>query len=482
MLPRSLILCFVLTLSQAVFAIEAAITYAAFQSPDQAYLELYLRVSANGITFLPLPDSNLQARAEIEVRFFRDEQEILADRFAISSPPGSSPQDFIALQRYPLPAGQYDLRLRLQDIADPENARQYIATVDLAYSREQLAQSDIQLLAGMQKTDQPGLLVRNGFLLEPLPYRFYGADADHLYFYHELYHTDQSIGEDFVLTYTIEAIRNGESETVVQRHKRQTPGEILPIYGQLDISQLNSGLYQLAIEVRDAKKQLLSRKTTFFQRSNPGLWQRAEWLASFDPEKVFVGSLSDDSLNYSLRALHPILPSADMETINWMLKNKDRKLMQAYLYNYWSGQAPENPEGEYRSYMHIARAIDHQFQSGFRYGFETDRGYIYLKYGQPTEIDGQENEPSAPPYEIWFYDNFPATRQNNVRFVFYNPSLAPGDYRLLHSTARGELQRPDWQRVLYKNAPNKWDGDDFLEGTEVIDNFHRSSRRIFGEN
>ncbi|MCB0628533.1 MAG: GWxTD domain-containing protein [Lewinella sp.] len=482
MITRLFLVCLISCFAQGLLAIEAAVTYAAFQSPEQAYLELYLRISSAGITFISLPDSNLQARAEIEIHFLRDDQEIHADHFTLSSPPDTQPVDFIALQRYALPPGTYDLRLKLQDEADPENAKLYRATVELPFVTDQLAQSDIQLLASLYETDQHGLLIRNGMFMEPLPYRYYGPDAQRLYFYHELYHTDQYIGQDFVLSYSIEAIRNGHSEVVLQRHTRQSPAEIIPLYGQMDISQLTSGLYQLAIEIRDPNKQLLSRKTAFFQRSNPGLWKDQSWLAAFDPGLLFVGKLSDDSLHYCLRALNPVLPQGDMETINWILKNKDRKSMQAYLYNYWSGQGPEDPEESYRNYMQIARAVDRQFNSGFRYGFETDRGYIYLKYGRPTEIEGRENEPSAPPYEIWTYDELPATRQNNVRFVFYNPSLAPGDYRLLHSTARGELQRPDWQRILYKNAPNEWNGKDFLEGTEVIDNFHRSSRRIFGEN
>ena len=90
-----------------------------------------------------------------------------------------------------------------------------------------------------------------------------------------------------------------------------------------------------------------------------------------------------------------------------------------------------------------------------------------------------EEDPSAPPYEIWSYNEFPQTLQNNVKFIFYNPSLAPGDFVLLHSTARGELNNPNWERDLYKNAPNQQDSGNFIDGTGVQDNFNRNAGRFF---
>lgn len=468
-------------LVREVAAIDAAISYATFQSPDQAYVELYIRVSGESLQFVADSAGLQKATATIHVEFFREGILATEDRFQISSPPTKVPVDFIALERYSLPAGQYDLRLALQDAADPNNAQRYRAAVTLDFLQDAVAQSDINLLARLEPTQQAGMLVRNGLYMEPLPGRYYGPDDQQLYFYHEIYHSDRFIGQDFVVTYAIEALQNGQPQRILERHKRQTPEAIIPLTGQLDVTKLPSGLYTFAIELRNAKKRLLGRKIAYFQRSNPGLWQQEEWLASFDPGQSFVGQLTEDSLAYSLRALNPKLPPSDMESVNWILKQKDFEAQRAYLFAYWSGQVPTQPETQYRKYMEIARAVDQQFRSGFRYGFETDRGYIYLKYGRPTDIESRENEPSAPPYEIWTYDVLETTRQNNVRFVFYNPSLAPGDYLLLHSTARGEIQQPQWQRILYKNAPGQSKDDDFLEGTEVIDNFHRSSRRIFGE-
>ena len=130
----------------------------------------------------------------------------------------------------------------------------------------------------------------------------------------------------------------------------------------------------------------------------------------------------------------------------------------------------------FESYMRIAKVVDYTYQSGFGFGFETDRGWVFLKYGKPNDVIEVEDEPSAPPYEIWFYNTFPATHQTNVRFLFYNPSLTRNGHELLHSTARGEVNNARWEVELYKDATLETPG---VNETEMGDNVHRNARTYF---
>jgi len=57
-------------------------------------------------------------------------------------------------------------------------------------------------------------------------------------------------------------------------------------------------------------------------------------------------------------------------------------------------------------------------------GWETDRGEIYIKYGQPTSVDRHINDLNVPPYEIWFYSNL------ERRFIFEDRS-GYGEYTLV---------------------------------------------------
>ncbi len=131
--------------------------------------------------------------------------------------------------------------------------------------------------------------------------------------------------------------------------------------------------------------------------------------------------------------------------------------------------------------MEVAKAVDYTFKSGLGYGFETDRGVIFMKYGKPNNRVEVDTEPAAPPYEIWVYEEFPWTSQNHVKFIFYNPSLAGGHFRLLHSTARNELSNQQWEVELYTDAPQDYDGNNSFESTTVSDNFLRQARRLWDD-
>jgi len=316
--------------------------------------------------------------------------------------------------------------------------------------------------------------------MEPLPYNFYGRYASSLNFYNEFYNTDKALDEDFMVSYSIQQVDNSEAKTIMIGHKRQKPQPIIPFLMQMDISQLPSGNYNLLVELRSRSKELLSRKRIFFQRSNPLLEEDATLeLTDAEIEEEFVQKLTSEQLEYSLRALVPKMPQGDVDIVNTMIRKNNLDAQRLYLFSFWAKESPTNPEFAYKKYMEVAAAVDNKFNSGFRHGFETDRGYYYLKYGQPDDIEFRDQEPSAPPYEVWSYYEFPKTNQNNVRFVFYNPSLAPGNFELLHSTAIGERNNPNWQRDLYRDAPNEINSSDHFGDDGMLDNFNRRADRVF---
>ena len=81
-----------------------------------------------------------------------------------------------------------------------------------------------------------------------------------------------------------------------------------------------------------------------------------------------------------------------------------------YLYSYWALYNPNNAKAAYDAYMDVARAVDKTYDSGFGYGFESDRGFVFMKYGKPSDVTQVEDETDAPPYEIWSYNDFPKTQ------------------------------------------------------------------------
>jgi GWxTD domain-containing protein len=462
-------------------AVEASLSYTVFKSPTGPYLELSLHLVGSSLTFAPAADSLGQVGVEMIVLFQRSGTVATADRLAIHSPLAQGPVDFVAVQRYPLEPGSYDLQVQVQDIEDETNQRIFRTEVFVpAFPEDRITQSDPQLLASISRATSPeDVFAKSGWHLEPLPYNYYGRGTDRLYAYGEFYGVDTHPGT-VVICHKVERLSNGRAEVVLQRNQKGDRQAVLPVLSQLDIRNLPSGNYQFALELRSAGNELISRREIPFQRSNPDLEPVAAPMANQTDrrrwQESFVGQLSLDTLRYSLRAITPLIPNQDQAVLDLLIKGEDTEAQRMYLYRFWATEHPGAPEAAYREYMGVARAIDQQFQSGFRHGFETDRGYVYLKYGRPNDRVRDEADPVAPPYEVWSYDYIPRTGQSNVRFIFYNPSLAADDFLLLHSDVFGERQNPQWEVELYRQAPGDHPAD-YFQGTRVGDGFGRRARK-----
>lgn len=465
-------------------SLDASLSYARFQNETGAYLELYTHLAGSTLNWTPVAegDSLLQSRVDFTIIIQQGDKIIVGDRFMLNSPKSIKKQDFIDLKRYSLAPGDYELSISIVDAADTTNQTSFKTTVSIAGWPLMVAQSDITLLAKVaSEVAEDSPFARHGLLMEPLPYNFYGRGANQLAFYHEVYGTNLSIDEKVLVLSKVERVENGKNTPIKAVNKVYPTQRLIPHLGQIDISELPTGNYLLAIEVRSATNELISRKELSFQRSNPLMAQkqREELLADVNLDDEFVGQLDFDTLRYHLLALLALMPQNDIESVNLMMRNKNVEALRMYLFAYWVNERPADPQGGYEEFMQVARSVDKTFYSGFRYGFETDRGYMYMKYGRPNDITRIETDPSAPPYEIWSYNVIERTNQHNRRFIFYNPSLAGEDFILLHSDVIGEINNPQWELMLYKNAPGDQQPGDFIDGTQMQDNMGRQARRIF---
>lgn len=461
-------------------ALDASVSHHLYYSPGQPYVEVGFFFWGRSLTRLPQPDSTFVSAVEVVITFSNGDRIVQFDKFTLNSPQSRAALNFRDLKRYALPNGAYVMEILMTDANQPENKLIHKSALDVAFATDRVQQSDICLLASVEKAAAEGPFTKNGLDLDLLPYNFYGRTATMLALYHEIYQADKLIGEPFAVSFVIERLNGAQTEVVRTMHKRQEATAVVPVVQLMDITDLPSGNYRLTIEVKDRNRQLLSSKKTDFQRSNPQFDLQVLYRQVNDEQMggSFVSNMDAAELKYSLLAIQPLLPQRDVEVVNLMLRYDSLRAQKIYLLSFWSKENAVNPKAAYDKYMEVARAVDQQFDSGFRYGFETDRGYVYLKYGRPNDIVRQENEPSAPPYEIWSYDEVKQTNQNNVRFVFYNPSLAADDYILLHSDVIGERNNPQWQLQLYRAAPSEHSRD-FIQGTDVMDNMGRRARQNF---
>ncbi len=469
----TLVICF----SQAAFALEADLGITRFQTPDKSYVEFFIYILGSSVHGV-VKDSVSIASVNVTYFISANGEVITGDRYNLLSEGRDQITDFMDLRRHFLNAGQYTITLELKDNNDTMNSVTLSKAFTISQHSSSLAQSDILLLGHVAPSREDVVWVRSGWHMAPIPYSWYRADSDNLYFYQEYYHTDKSPAADFFIRFSVTP-DNDRAKVLLEGYKRMKPKQVNTLVQVVDITGLSSGDYFLQVEVYDqARNKLLSAEKAFI-RSNPAadkVW--AENASSFF-EASFTLKMTADSVRYALKAIAPKVSQIQTPVLNFLLEKGEPDNQRRFLHQYWVETNPLAPETSYIEYMKLANAVDIQYHSAFGYGFETDRGHILLKYGFPDDIITVDDEPSAPPYEIWFYNDFPVTSQNDVRFLFYNPSLAGGDYKLLHSTAIGEVQNQRWQMQLYNDAISEPGAGDFINASGVGDNFNRRAVEYF---
>jgi GWxTD domain-containing protein len=480
--PMVLVALILAVCAQNAHALDLGVSFAAYNTPDgKPYVEVNIEIAALTIKYNKTEGGKLQAGAEILIMIKKGSEVLRYEKYNLQSPMVDVPQSLIDVKRLPVPVGEYELEVSVQDLNQIENKASYRSPISLKFS-DKLYLTEIQLLRSFKREDTETPFTKNGYTLKPLPFSFYDRGSTRLAFYAEIYHANKSIPDaDYLVRYFIEQDNGSSSKSLISTgSQRKKPGDIDVLLVQMDISKLESGNYILTVEARNNANELLAKRVANFQRSNPLIQFNENDITDETLAKQFTQELDEKQLKYVLAALSPIVVGDDAEILNNVNRDKDLKNKRFFIFRHFVRQDPNNPEGAYKKYMALADAVQKKFSSGFRYGFETDRGRAYLRFGAPDDLLHIEDEPGASPYEIWIYYNFPATRQSNVKFLFYNPSLAGDDYITLHSTARGEIQDPKWERKLYnRNLTEYTEGDNYNDATGVERNLGRRAREYF---
>ena len=397
------------------FPINFNVTVSSFQDAEnKPYIEVYYIVDRNSLSYTYNEQNKLNANVSTSLFIFdMDSNLVYGDRYNLLSPTAndsSSIKDFIDIQRIPITYGDYFLELELSDKLNPENTKTKVTPFYIE-NLESTCFSSIQLLEKSTKTVEKNQLSKSGFDIVPIisSNYYYPEEKKTLEFYTEIYNTKTELGKksDLIILYYIESKGKNVPINNYSSFRKDKAQDIIPVLSSFNIENLPSGNYNLTIEVKNRKLELIRKKSLFFQRNNPIANIDLENVLSIDITNTFSSNLLDiNELSDYINALYPISARSERRYQENQLNMKNLEFMQQYFYSFWKNRDYLNPEKAWLNYLEKLKYVDEKFSTTIHKGYETDRGRVYLEYGAANAIDARINDPNDFPYEIWQYYRF----------------------------------------------------------------------------
>lgn len=442
--------------------IGAFLSHSTFNIPGQSpYVEVYLEIIGNTLVYDQLPSGKFQGKVQVTMVVRQDsvikdykKYELLSAELADTSGVGVN---FIDQQRFSLPNGNYTLELAISDMHVNKEPSTLLYPIEVVFPEKEYSISTIQLINSYTKSTSASALTKSGYDLVPMVDNFFRSDRNKLIFYSEIYNPLHKEGseEKYLVSYYIESFESGRILNDYAIAKRESSKPVMVVLNEFDISKLPSGNYNVVVILKNKDNSTLASSSSFFERSNPVMDNNAMNYSMVDLSNSFAIEItSADTLREFIRSLNPIATQVEKMFINYQLATADVHSMQQYFQKFWEDREPLNPRKAWQVYKVQVKKVNEAYSTRVKKGYDTDMGYVFLKYGQPDAVMDIPFEAStllgesAIPYQIWQYYSILNGTQRNKRFVFVSSELQTKDYTLVHSDVKGELQNYNWQHNL----------------------------------
>lgn len=464
------------------YALEVSVEYGSFKNGEKTYLEAYIRVLGRSAEFQESKTKNGFLEASIDFTFIISQgiNIVSYEKFKLNSPKLKRAQDFLDVKRFALAPGKYTVKIAAIDSHNPENRLELEKSIIVNSYSKPVELSDVQLFGKVEQSNNTDPLAKNGVYMEPLNFGVVTEDIEILNIYSEIYLQNPDDKSLFVKYGIREGFDDNEGKELMKKVEKLDNQASQPMILQLPVDKIPSGSYRVEVEIMDKAKSILVSKFVNFTRSNP-VFDKIYW-ESYNKEEdySFVNDMTAGEVDYALRATSPVVFEPKKSLLDYIIKDAPLRAKKKFLFSIWKEKEPRNTEHHYQQYLTIAKAVDLEYNSNVGYGFETDRGYIFLRYGKPNSVLTIDQEPESYPYEIWYFNLVEETTQTNVRFLFYNRSLVAKDYVLLHSTCRGEAQNPQWEIELYGRGLDVQEQNK-IDAVQAGDGWNRRAKQYFNE-
>lgn len=403
------------------------VDYARFMSEEtgKVRLELYYQIFNSGLEFNKSAGRWI-ARYEVaaiirdyeggQVADFKREKKITV----ATQQRTESGSDYRTSQAsFDLLPGKYTIEFTLRDLISRRVVTRKLKTKLKDLNISQPTFSDIEFTQAVNELSDSGSVFRKGNLqVVPSVSRAFGGDEDNrLLFYLEIYR-----GSDSTEKVVVETRLRHVAKGLVYRDTLHTAltDPVVRQLREISLEKLPPGSYEMEVYLRGRRNKKLAMQRMEFEI----IWTQNA-LIKYDWKMTL------DQLAY-------ISKPGELDEMKKQSSVEERR--QAFA-EFWRQRDPTVGTVENEAMKEFYRRVyeaNQRFTVLRREGWRTDRGRIYIKHGEPDELDDFPFSPYSHPYQVWHY--YLSGRYKRFTFVDENED---GDYRLQYPYD-GLYQTPDF--------------------------------------
>jgi len=340
---------------------------------------------------------------------------------------------------YTLKSGEYRIMIFGYDEMNYRAKDSILFQVNIEKKKKIECVSDVELCSNIDKSsDMKDCFYKNTYRVIPNPSQTYNVSIIPVVFtYVELYNLKKDM--PYVLKTQIVNAKHDIIKSQVRKYRFS--GVNVVDISTMNISSIVSGKYNFEYMIMDTVNNEIDKAEKRIYIYNPKLKQENGSLTSKREAEYF--GMSAEELIKEFETEKYIADDEDIKVFK-TLKNSDA--YRAFLTGFWLKieNSTVGKEGLTRQlYLDRVMKANNKFKEFTKEGWSTDRGRVYILYGEPDEIERVPNTSESKPYEIWHYNQI----EGGVEFDFVDRN-GFGQYSLVNSTKRGELQDNQWQQYL----------------------------------
>ncbi len=351
-------------------------------------------------------------------------------------------KSLIGVIGFVIPTGDYYSLVSGTDASDSTSTRSFKEEITVSpFIKKEFSISDIEISSKIiqDSPNETSVFYKNTFEVIPIPTSVFGSSLPVLFYYCELYQLNNGdLNTPFKLRTMVFNSKGKNVYTKIKDISKKTSSRVE--VGTILVNKFQTDSYTMVLSLIDTTTKIGINSSKRFYVYNPDV---VSTDTSSGTHQDILGSeftvMSEDEIDLLFAQSKYIATSDEIDQFDKMSELEGKR---KFMYEFWKKRDPDTstPGNEYyNKYFGRVKESNQKYSTISHKGWKSDRGRVYILYGEPSEVERYPNQIDSKPYEIWHYNDI----EGGVIFVFADLT-GFSDYTLLHSTMRGELRDDNW--------------------------------------